>query len=84
MQKHPFSIEKRKKGKGWNVKHDRTATRFKALKCFISLKNESERIGRTEKNNFIFSFEKNQNSNHITCKNKTHQKTGFKGAFLEG
>jgi len=29
-------------------------------------------------------FEKNQNSNHITCKNKTHQKTGFKGAFFQG
>jgi hypothetical protein len=54
---------------------------FNALKGFISLKNESRKIGRTEKNRSIFSFEKNQNSNHITCKNKTHQKTGFKGAF---
>jgi hypothetical protein len=33
---------------------------FKALKCFISLKNESGKNGRTEKNRSIFSFEKNQ------------------------
>ena len=29
---------------------------FKALKCFISLKSESERIGRTEKTDPFFFF----------------------------
>ena len=59
---------KRKQGKG------KDGNNFKALKCFISLKNESERIGRTEKNRFLFSSEKNQNSNHFTQKKNTSKK----------
>ena len=52
QNRHRNAIQGRERSKAG----ERTATSFKALKCFISLKSESERIGRTEKTDPFFFF----------------------------